>query len=599
MVGTASAVLHRRDVLGAGLGLALTATTSSAFAQLAPPKTRLLGFVVGIDRYANIKPLERAVADARAVAAAIGGFGYEVISAIDGDTNLLLDRFAEFRGKLGQGDASFIYYAGHGIQVRQTNFLLPADVDPTTSDSLLETSVQVDSLLADIAARRPSQSIVILDACRNDPLPLDVPGKADGYTSTNAPGGFFVSYSAGRGEYALDKLGDDDTNQNGLFARCLLDQLAPDVPIYDIVKAAGEDVILAARAIGHAQHPAVYDQTAKQVRLDAQPGPPRRKPRKTAGRLDGCVALLIGLQRYGEYSALSSLFTPYSDCARIERELAARGASVTTLLDPTREQVEAACKALVAADHTKRFVFYSGMGGLIDRESFLIIRSNDAVYGSEAGAESRGVLLGQSSPKMAVGATGTIGTPAQPADNATAAATDRQSEYLRGLDFMTATELADALANPTGSDRDAAVSRGVAISKSTRGPSRWQRDTFIMIDTDFADLGIDSEKRNDAESILDKPFSNPDADDWGENIDGLALLFAVSPMQHMLDVAPGKQSSAFVIALCNALGRPGATLEQLADAVRSEVEVLTDRFQTPLLLANRFTRNRVLVDLAL
>ena len=574
-VAMAQPGLHRRHVIGAGLGMALAAVAGPAFAQLAPPSTRLLAFVVGIDRYTRIKPLERAVADAKAVAEAMAGFGYEVISAIDGDTNLLLDRFAEFRGKLEPGDASFFYYAGHGIQVAQTNFLLPADIDPSTGDTMLETAIQVDSLLNDIAARSPSQSIVILDACRNDPLPLDVPGKADGYTSTNAPGGFFVGYSAGRGEYALDRLGDDDRHKNGLFTRCLLDQLVPDAPIYDIVKAAGEDVILAARAIGHAQHPAVYDQTAKQVRLDAQPGPPRRKPRKTAGRLDGCGALLIGLQRYGEYSPVTSLLTPYTDCARMERDLEAMGAEVTTLLEPGKAQILDACKALVARGHTKHIVFFSGMGGLIKRDSVLLVRSEDAVYGRPAPSHSRGV--GVARPGAA--------TPAGAAPKA------EPSTDIPGLDLLTASELAEALRNTAVAPRNRPAGRGIGRMSPEADNSAWRNDTFVLIDTCLDDIGIPAPDTIGQTSILD---TLRDGD-----VTGLAFMFAASPMQFALDAAPGKQSSAFAIGLCNAFGRPGMTLDQFADAVRSEVEVLTDRFQTPLLLASNATRNKVVVDLAI
>lgn len=566
---------HRRQFLAGGAGLALSAAASPALAQLAPPRTRLIAFVCGIDRYTRIKPLERAVADARAIAEAMAGFGYEVITAFDGDTNLLLDRFAEFRGRLEAGAASFLYYAGHGIQVAQTNFLLPADVDASTGDSLLETAVQVDSLLGDIAARSPSQSIVILDACRNDPLPLDVPGKADGYTSTNAPGGFFVGYSAGRGEYALDRLGDDDTHRNGLFTRCLLDQLVPDAPIYDIVKAAGEDVILAARAIGHAQHPAVYDQTARQVRLDAQPGPPRRKPRKTAGRLDGCGALLIGLQRYGEYSSAGSLVTPYTDCAKIERDLAAMGAEVTTLLEPTKARIEQACRELAAAGHARRIVFFSGQGGLVQRESVMVVRSEDAVYRQPASAETRGLGVG-------------IAAPGKPAPTGPSSATDSDRAGMPpGLDLLSATELVAALRDPAGDTGTQPSRRGIGRAAMTS----WGKDTFVFIDTCLDDIGIPAPPGGGTGSILDAVR--------GGDIDGLAFMFAASPMQNALDAAPGKQSSAFAIGICNALGQPGMTLDQFADSVRSEVEVLTDRFQTPLLLASHATRGKVVVDLAL
>lgn len=543
--------LHRRHVIGAGLGMALAAAAGPAFAQLAPPSTRLLAFVVGIDRYTRIKPLERAVADAKAVAEAMAGFGYEVISAIDGDTNLLLDRFSEFRGRLEPGDASFFYYAGHGIQVAQTNFLLPADVDPSTGDTMLETAIQVDSLLNDIAARGPSQSIVILDACRNDPLPLDVPGKADGYTSTNAPGGFFVGYSAGRGEYALDRLGDDDRHKNGLFTRCLLDQLVPDAPIYDIVKAAGEDVILAARSVGHAQHPAVYDQTAKQVRLDAQPGPPRRKPRKTAGRLDGCGALLIGMQLYGIYSQLPSLTTPYTDCRRLQRDLEAMGAKVTTLREPTKAEILEACRALVEGGYRKRIVFFSGIGTLVNRDSVLVVRGASKIF----------VASSPGQPSLAGSAD---------------RAGDGDTPPARGIDFLSMTELVTVLDHASETSASGVAGRS------------WRNDTYLLIDTDMDDLGIGPAKSDQSISILDRMRE--------EDIDGLALLFAASPMQRALDAAPGKQSSAFAIGLCNAFGRPGMTLEQFGDAVRSEVEALTDRFHTPLLFASNATRNQVVID---
>lgn len=83
----------------------------------------------------------------------------------------------------------------------------------------------------------------------------------------------------------------------------------------------------------------------------------------------------------------------------------------------------------------------------------------------------------------------------------------------------------------------------------------------------------------------------------GESFLGLSILFGSSPEQDPLDATLDiVSSSPFSLAIANALGQPGLTVAQFADRVRSQVETMTWRFQTPMLYCDEETQNQVLID---
>jgi len=137
---------------------------------------RKVAFVVGIDKYDNLGPqkqLERAVNDARAVGAALTSVGFEVDAAENLGRAAFNAKWQQFIDKLQPDDTAAIYFSGHGIEIEGSNFLLPRDA-PNISfgrqEQLKRESLSVSEMMLDLRKRKPQVVLVILDACRDNPL---------------------------------------------------------------------------------------------------------------------------------------------------------------------------------------------------------------------------------------------------------------------------------------------------------------------------------------------------------------------------------------------------------------------------------------------
>jgi uncharacterized caspase-like protein len=171
-----------------------------------------IAFVVGIDKYDNLAPqqqLQRAVNDARSVGAALAPLGFEVVSAENVGRAIFNAQWQKFLDTINPGDTAAVYFSGHGVEIEGLNFLLPRDV-PNVSfgrqEQLKRESLSVSELLLDLRKRKPQVTVLILDACRDNPL---IPPEqrslslGRGLARMDAPNGTFIMYSAGAGETAL------------------------------------------------------------------------------------------------------------------------------------------------------------------------------------------------------------------------------------------------------------------------------------------------------------------------------------------------------------------------------------------------------------
>jgi len=236
---------------------------------------RRLALVVGLNTYDHLgadRQLRKAVGDARSVKATLTDLGFEVKQA-ENVSRLELNRlWAEFLAQLAPDDIAILYFSGHGVELDGINYLLPRDV-PSVSygqEELLKSeSLGLDRMLDGLRQRRPRLSLIILDACRNNPF-ADARGKSVGAKAglapldrVLAPEGTFVMYAAGVGQVALDRLSDGDQDENSLFTRVLLPLLKE--PGLDIASAARNvkkrvrDLALTTNPPHH-QTPAYYDE---------------------------------------------------------------------------------------------------------------------------------------------------------------------------------------------------------------------------------------------------------------------------------------------------------------------------------------------------
>jgi uncharacterized caspase-like protein len=135
-----------------------------------------IAFVVGIDKYDNLGPqqqLQRAVNDARSVGATFASLGFEVVRAENASRATFNAEWQKFLDKLQPGDTAAIYFSGHGVEIEGLNFLLPRDV-PNISygrqEQLKRESLSISELVLALRKRKPQVTLVILDACRDNPL---------------------------------------------------------------------------------------------------------------------------------------------------------------------------------------------------------------------------------------------------------------------------------------------------------------------------------------------------------------------------------------------------------------------------------------------
>ena len=228
---------------------------------------RRVALVIGNDRYESLPGLQKAVNDARAVRDRLARIGFEVIHVENADRRTMNQKLAELTGKIGRGDTAFFFFAGHGIAVKDTNYLLPVDTPQAREGQeglVTREAIGADVVLDALQDRGAKVSLLVLDACRDNPFKTASSrgvGGTRGLGQMQAPEGVFVLYSAGFGQSALDRLSDDDKNPNSVFTRTFVKLLErPGLSLQELAKITQSEVRRLAASINHVQMPAYYDQ---------------------------------------------------------------------------------------------------------------------------------------------------------------------------------------------------------------------------------------------------------------------------------------------------------------------------------------------------
>lgn len=274
--------------MGAVRCLILAAVATVALALPAHAAKRV-AFVVGNDNYRNIWPLKKAGGDALTIGEALRGLGFQVLVARDLTRSAMSEQLLVFDSMVEPGDTAMFFFAGHGFEIKGENFLLPIDV-PAASEGqeelIKDHAFAAARITERLEARGAKTSILVLDACRNNPF--ERPGKrsvsgSGGLASMQATSeGTFVMFSAGAKQTALDRLAEDDNNPNSVFTRNFARELkTPGQTLVQIAKRTQEQVKDMALSIRHVQTPAYYDQIVGDVILNgsaADARAPQEKP---------------------------------------------------------------------------------------------------------------------------------------------------------------------------------------------------------------------------------------------------------------------------------------------------------------------------------
>lgn len=238
-----------------------------------------VALVIGNDRYENLESLKKAVNDARSMDEVLASIGFETIRVENADYRQMNAKLLAFSSRLRAGDEALFFFAGHGVEIEGRNYLLPTDVpngSPGQDQLIKSLSVGSDAVLDYIRRKGVRVSVLILDACRNNPFKRSGTrslGRTRGLARADAPEGTFIMYSAGVGQRALDTLGNDDPHPNSVFTRSLIPLLrTPGLGLAQTARQVRLKVQKLARRVSHDQRPAYYDEVTGNFYFTEQRG---------------------------------------------------------------------------------------------------------------------------------------------------------------------------------------------------------------------------------------------------------------------------------------------------------------------------------------
>ncbi|WP_149141237.1 caspase family protein [Gemmobacter caeruleus] len=191
--------------------------------------------VIGNSAYPGA-PLENPDRDARLMAQTLDELGFDVSLFLDvssAQMPLLLDRVQE---KLADAEVAVVYYAGHGLQFRDENLLLPVDTDFTSVAGIAGAGLPLSRMLGAATAGGGGVRLVILDACRNALAASAPEGELkSGFSFVEAPRGeVLIAFSTGAGEVAFDSAGGVNSPYTTALANALQQSGAD---LYDVFRS--------------------------------------------------------------------------------------------------------------------------------------------------------------------------------------------------------------------------------------------------------------------------------------------------------------------------------------------------------------------------
>jgi hypothetical protein len=227
-IGSGNARSIGGRLLGFLVGVLTALAPIATSAVAAPGKVAL---VIGNGAYAETSQLANPPNDAGDIARALDALGFRVITVVDGD-KLTMERAIRSFGELLDGaDAGLLFYAGHGLQVNGRNYLVPTNARLEREQDVPFETIDMELPLGQMNQSGARVKIVVLDACRNNPLARNLVrsissgGRStevgSGLAKMDSAAGTLIAYATAPGAVAAD-----GTGRNSPFTAALLDWVA-------------------------------------------------------------------------------------------------------------------------------------------------------------------------------------------------------------------------------------------------------------------------------------------------------------------------------------------------------------------------------------
>jgi TPR repeat protein len=175
-----------------------------------------VALVVGNSSYVALPQLKNPANDSALLADTLTKIGFEVVRVNDVDQQGLLAAVERF-GEIARGaEVAVFYFAGHGVQFGGTNYLLPINATLGSEADLRGVGLDVDLVIEKFKAAVPRSGVLILDACRDNPLPVSVAGQTrglkvaaltSGLARVEGVSGILIAYATAPGQVAYDGAG--------------------------------------------------------------------------------------------------------------------------------------------------------------------------------------------------------------------------------------------------------------------------------------------------------------------------------------------------------------------------------------------------------
>lgn len=228
----------------------LEAQLPSQQQPLQDPKRNAHALVIGNGAYPGSGRLDNPVNDANAISQKLRSMGFTVTTVTDANRQKLVQSMAQFRRSAASADLSLLFYAGHGVQIFGTNYILPTDVDQTDPAQATIQGVSLNSVVENFLPGKTK--LVFLDACRDNPLQrTNDRSVSKGLAPISAAEGTLISYATKDGQTAADGAG----TRNSPFTQALLEHLNDPQDIAVVLRKVREKVM---KATGGKQQPWEY-----------------------------------------------------------------------------------------------------------------------------------------------------------------------------------------------------------------------------------------------------------------------------------------------------------------------------------------------------